>query len=84
MSYLLVFTPSHAGFDVFIIGFFGKEEEMEEGQTYAPAPQIPLIEVIDGDMVEQYISINNRRLHAIHSLLYALSRDYDDITPLNI
>lgn len=75
----LVFTPSHAGFDVFIIGFFGKEEEMEEGQTYAPAPQIPLMEVIGGDMVEQYISINNRRLHAIHSLLYALSRDYDDI-----
>lgn len=82
----LVFTHStvdtssgdDAAFDVYIIGFFGKEEEMKNGTAYAPAPQIPAMEVVRG--AGNYISVNNRRLHAIHSLLYALSRDYTDNT----
>jgi len=70
-------------FDIFIIGYFGKESELVEGKTYQYPPQIPVMEVVDyteEDPKQKYISVNNRRLHSIHTLLHALSYEYHEIS----
>jgi hypothetical protein len=75
----LVFTLTEQegedeAFNLYIIGYFGVEGARGNDKVeLRNPPQIPAIEVVDMPNAEKYISVNNRRLHAIHTLLYALT-----------
>ena len=75
-------SPQSSQFDVYIAGFFGQELERQPGSK-AHSPQIPLIEVVYRKSLPRYISINNRRLYSIHTLLYALTRQTRDVAAKN-
>jgi hypothetical protein len=58
--------------DIYIIGFFGKENPNKKDPERYP-PQFPLIEVVDYGKEHPYVTINNRRLVHIHRFLYSIA-----------
>jgi hypothetical protein len=66
---------------IYVIGFFGREQEKADSVKYQWPPQQPIMEVVDVSMEETsplpYITINNRRLYKIYLFLVAIAMKYE-------